>query len=260
MTARTPNKRGPHEHITSTDWRLLVCTAIFLCSIVLKISDNPKISQIRSITIDILEGGLPTNQALVVMGRMLDKEDLVSVFLPSNQIGVQEQEANNKVSTDIYTESNYEEEALEDRTTSHFPDQIDKTVYVLKYRTVSPVIGTKSSDFGERIHPITGKQSFHYGLDIAAPKGTDIVAFADGTVRETGSNSYGNYVIIDYDDGFSTLYAHCSKVLSKAGDSVLCGEKVAEVGATGKATGNHLHLELWHANKALDPGLYVSYT
>mgnify|MGYP000514914811 CR=1 FL=1 len=76
-------------------------------------------------------------------------------------------------------------------------------------------------------------------------------------MRETGESGYGLYVIVDHADGFATLYAHCSSISAKVGDTVTCGEQIAKVGQTGNATGPHLHLELWHNGAALDPADYL---
>lgn len=87
----------------------------------------------------------------------------------------------------------------------------------------------------------------HKGLDLAAPKGTAIYAVNDGTVYKAGNgvldSSYGNQVVIKHSDGTYTNYAHMSKITTSAGKKVSAGTKIGEVGMTGKATGNHLHIE-----------------
>lgn len=143
------------------------------------------------------------------------------------------------------------------RERSLFPDTVDETVHVLSFAPALPVAGTLTSGFGSRLSPTTGEPSFHYGLDIAADEGTPIAAFADGTVREVGESDYGKYLIVDHADGFSTLYAHCSSMLSGVGDEVRSGDTIALVGQTGNATGPHLHLELWKDGMALDPADYL---
>ena len=93
------------------------------------------------------------------------------------------------------------------------------------------------------------------GVDIGAPKGTGIYAAAGGIVlvaRSSGWNGgYGNYVVIQHDNGTQTLYSHASKVLVSAGDRVAQGQTIATVGATGLATGNHLHFEVRGAKNPL---------
>ncbi len=122
-----------------------------------------------------------------------------------------------------------------------------------------PVVGTISSHYGYRTHPITGVYSMHNGLDIAADKGTEIIAAYAGEVTSAGySSSYGYYVIISHDQSMKTLYAHCSKLLVNEGDMVEKGDKIALVGSTGRATGPHLHFEVRVSNYRIDPEWLLS--
>ena len=119
-------------------------------------------------------------------------------------------------------------------------------------------MGMTSSGFGYRVHPIHGDVRFHYGTDFAANAGTDVLCFADGKVIEAGYDSgYGNYIKIEHNDEFSTLYAHCSLLLVAVGDEVAKGEKIAYVGETGLATGPHLHFELMRNGKYINPEYYL---
>mgnify|MGYP001180886967 CR=1 FL=1 len=139
------------------------------------------------------------------------------------------------------------------------PDHVEMEQEILGFDYCTPVVGTLSSGFGYRDHPVDGEERFHYGIDIAADTGTEIDCFADGVVTAVGvSSSYGNYLIISHDGGFSTLYAHCSRILAHAAQSVREGEKIAEVGETGLATGPHLHFELHADQEYLNPIYYVS--
>lgn len=124
--------------------------------------------------------------------------------------------------------------------------------------TVVPVMGTATSGFGYRDSPINGNNEFHLALDIAATEGTEIGAFAAGTVEYIGkSDEFGNYLKINHDNNVSTFYAHCNKLLVHKGDQVACGQTVALVGHTGNATGSHLHLTIEKDNIRLDPAYYV---
>ena len=112
-----------------------------------------------------------------------------------------------------------------------------------------PVAGTITSQFGHRVDPITGEVSSHTGTDIACAEGTPILAAADGTVTVANSldswgGSYGYYIQIDHGTGLETLYAHCSSICVTTGQQVQAGEVIGYVGHTGRATGNHLHLEV----------------
>lgn len=125
-------------------------------------------------------------------------------------------------------------------------------------KTVTPVIGAVTSGFDYRISPFTGKREFHVAIDIAANTGTEIRAFADGVVRYIGeSDEFGLYFMIDHDNGVATFYAHCSRLLVRKGESVSCGQTVALVGETGKATGPHLHFTIEKDGIRLNPAYYV---
>lgn len=94
----------------------------------------------------------------------------------------------------------------------------------------------------------------HTGIDIAAASGTPIKASGDGRVVSASyRNGYGNTVIIDHGGGVTTLYAHCSKLYVKAGQSVKQGEKIAAVGSTGLSTGPHVHWEVRINGKPVNP-------
>ncbi len=113
---------------------------------------------------------------------------------------------------------------------------------------------TVSSHFGERSNPITHNAETHKGVDLAAPKGSDIFAAEGGTViLSQKSASYGNYIIIDHGNGMQTLYAHCSKLLKRVGDTVEKGDIIARVGSTGQSTGPHLHFEVIKNGEYLNP-------
>lgn len=125
-------------------------------------------------------------------------------------------------------------------------------------KTVAPVSGSVTSYFGYRTSPITGNREFHLALDIAAEEGTEVGAFADGTVEYIGeSDEFGLYLKISHANGVSSFYAHCSRLLVSKGDVVTCGQTVALVGHTGDATGDHLHLTIEKDNIRLDPAYYV---
>lgn len=119
--------------------------------------------------------------------------------------------------------------------------------------------GLHSSGFGYRLHRLENKVKFHYGTDFAANSGTTVCAFADGTVLAAGqSEGYGNYVKLGHAGGYATLYGHCSKLLVRAGETVTLGQPIALVGATGKATGPHLHFELMHDGYYYNPEFYLA--
>ena len=124
--------------------------------------------------------------------------------------------------------------------------------------TATPVLGHINSPYGYRDHPINGKHQFHGGLDIGAQSGDTIQAFAAGRVEYVGEDkSYGLYLQLDHGNGIKSFYAHCKKICVKKGQEVALGEKIAEVGSSGSATGPHLHLELKYNKTHLDPTYYI---
>ena len=138
------------------------------------------------------------------------------------------------------------------------PENVSYEVAALPFAETTPVAGYTSSGFGYRIHPIQNNLRFHYGTDFAADAGTEILAFADGTVLAAGEDAgYGNYVKLDHGDGYVTLYGHCSQLLVSEGTHVSRGQTIALVGATGQATGPHLHFELIHHGVYLNPEFYL---
>lgn len=119
-----------------------------------------------------------------------------------------------------------------------------------------PLRGTITSRFGYR--SIFGGTSYHSGLDIAAPYGTQISAADGGTVTFVGwRGSYGQTVIITHDNGMVTYYAHCSSLLVNTGDRVYQGQAIARVGMTGTATGYHCHFEVRVNGHSVDPEAYL---
>ncbi len=112
-----------------------------------------------------------------------------------------------------------------------------------------------SSRFGPR-----GRR-FHHGLDISAPKGTEILAYQQGKVIYAARmSSFGLFVVIEHADGSFSRYAHMSEILAKVGDIVSAGTVIGKVGSTGRSTGNHLHLEIIQNNERIDPELIIKST
>ena len=143
-----------------------------------------------------------------------------------------------------------------------------------------PTWSTITSNFGPRIHPITGEvNSFHTGVDIADgkvagitnviasrrgrvvyPSRTDRIDCPTSNALDNCGGGYGNYVIIEHDDGYSTLYAHLHQmtVTVAAGDYVLQGQVIGKIGSSGNSTGPHLHFEVRYNGSAVEPLNYVN--
>ncbi|MCH1912951.1 M23 family metallopeptidase [Leptospira noguchii] len=114
--------------------------------------------------------------------------------------------------------------------------------------------GIISSRFGKRKDPFTRKETFHGGLDMAAEEGTPVYASADGEVSFSNKKGgYGNLIILGHKLGYETLYGHLSSISVRPGEKVHKGQKIGEVGQTGRATGNHLHFEVRRFNQRQKP-------
>jgi murein DD-endopeptidase MepM/ murein hydrolase activator NlpD len=123
---------------------------------------------------------------------------------------------------------------------------------------IRPVPGRITSGFGPRLHPILGYTRMHTGVDMTAPLGQAIRAGAAGTVIWAGTyGGYGLTVIVDHGAGMTTLYAHQSRLHVGRGDTVAAGDTVGEAGATGLATGPHLHFEVRIDGTPVDPEDYL---
>ena len=143
---------------------------------------------------------------------------------------------------------------------------------VFKYLVVSgngiwgsPFVGKNwnsavTSEFGWRTDPLNGSKAFHEGLDIAYPTGTQINAVSGGVVTSVvfSKTGYGHHIRVDCGDGVTVLYAHCSDIFVTKGQSVAAGQVIAEVGATGRVTGAHLHLGVLVNGEDVNPREYIS--
>ena len=121
-----------------------------------------------------------------------------------------------------------------------------------------PIATEISSEFGHRTDPFNRKKAFHSGLDFRGNTGDPVQATGSGRVKESGyASDYGEFIRVSHGNGFETLFAHLSKRLVKRGDRIVQGQKVGLVGSTGRSTGSHLHYEIHHQGKPVDPMRYV---
>ena len=140
------------------------------------------------------------------------------------------------------------------------PSAPDRDYGKTDWNMIMPVSGRISSRFGYRVDPVTKRRNtFHKGIDIAAPAGTPVYAAEDGTVikAEFVKSGYGNLIIIKHSNDVATYYGHLSGFEVRNGKKVRKGELIARVGSTGKSTGPHLHFEVRKGKEAMNPEEYI---
>jgi murein DD-endopeptidase MepM/ murein hydrolase activator NlpD len=122
-----------------------------------------------------------------------------------------------------------------------------------------PIIkGWLSSYFGMRTHPLSGRREMHKGIDFAGKMGGPVIAVAKGVVTYAGKRyNYGNLVEIAHGNGYTTRYAHNSKILVSVGDTVEKGFQIAEIGSSGRSTGPHVHFEVLQNGREINPVRFI---
>jgi murein DD-endopeptidase MepM/ murein hydrolase activator NlpD len=120
--------------------------------------------------------------------------------------------------------------------------------------SIWPAHGWLTGTFGGRSDPFTGEPGFHQGLDISTDRGQPVFATADGTIRSAAfTGEYGNLIVVDHGFGLMTRYGHLSAFATKPGQVVKRGAVIGYVGATGRATGSHLHYEILANGQLINP-------
>ena len=141
-------------------------------------------------------------------------------------------------------------------------DQLNSLSTVLAHVPLSlPVSAAsfdRSSGFGVRPDPFTGRYAFHPGIDLAGPRGAMVRATAPGTVVFAGyRGGYGNMVEVDHGFGLHTRYGHLSKITVRPGAKIAKGTAIGRVGSTGRSTGPHVHYEVWYDNVVKNPNKFI---
>lgn len=261
--------------------QILICGTIFVLLVAVKLLMPGKMAAFRETAVSLMQRNMDVQAVFSAVGRLFSGEDEAktamqevyqAVFQPEQEKAAPQETtvvstAETSGALELLHTYQYNttetEEAVQPLgivyTEENLPEGVSLEQAVLGFSYCTPVAGTLTSSFGYREHPIEGEDLFHYGVDLAANTGTAISCFADGTVTAVGeSSSYGKYCIVRHQDGYATLYAHCSEICTSSGAAVEQGEKIAEVGETGMATGSHLHFELMKDGTYLNPIYYVS--
>ncbi|HHE38260.1 MAG TPA: M23 family metallopeptidase [Candidatus Cloacimonetes bacterium] len=146
------------------------------------------------------------------------------------------------------------------KTHHELADKVElKKLLYLQTPSIYPTYGRISDTYGWRKHPITGKRSFHKGIDFGNVSGTPIYATADGIIKKSSREKYfGKYIVITHKFGYQTKYAHLQKSFVKSGQTVKRGEIIGLMGNSGRSTGNHLHYEVLRYNQNRNPYKYLN--
>lgn len=202
---------------------------------------------------------LKEKQSIIV----LEKEALDKEMAKLNEL---EEEKQTKIKSIIksqnYIESKIEDLTIENKNLTNILEESSSSSGGVNYGNgnfINPTTGRYTSNYGYRIHPITKKRSFHSGQDIANSYGTKIVAADAGKVVKASYNgAYGNAIVIEHGNGYSTMYAHLQSFAVSVGDVVTQGQKIGEMGSTGWSTGPHLHYEVWYNGKHMNPRQFLN--
>lgn len=191
-----------------------------------------------------------------------ERKILDSEMAELNNLEIEKQAKISKITaTQKDIESQIEDLTIENANLTAILQQTSSSSSGVSYGSgtfINPTTGRYTSNYGWRIHPITGKRSFHTGQDIANSYGTPIVAADGGKVIKASYNgAYGNTVIVDHGNNYSTMYAHLQSFSVSVGDTVTQGQKLGEMGSTGWSTGPHLHYEVWYNGQHMNPRQFL---
>ena len=258
QTGCSRGKRGQTSPPQHGYIQAVVCGILFVVLIALKLVMPGNLGAVRETLAQWLVRDADFVSAFSAVGRAVSGERGVADSLSDAYVAVFGGNAAKEVSGNLIGVEISDDEAAVLLTQRELPPFAAAQQRILGFDYVSPLEGKMTSPFGWREHPMTGEETFHYGVDLAASEGTDIASFADGTVGVVGDNvELGKYVTVYHENGVSTLYAHCSTVTVKSGAGVKKGETVGRVGCTGNATGAHLHFEILDGEEYLNPVYYL---
>lgn len=260
------------ERVTKS--KVYICSAIFVALTIIKMFmpqlSNNIVSELQTV-FDIEQKQM---QSVLAIGSALTSGDALSVLkkhedktgkgevIDESESEIQEAVSGEEVLQETKPTEQEMKKAVFMKSQEAYSDyavpvNVSYDIVSIGFDYVAPIDGVTSSGFGYRVHPIKNEVKFHYGTDFAASEGTEIHAFADGTVIAAGyDEGYGYYIVMSHANGFRTLYAHCSK-LCVGCQRVEKGEVIALVGQSGSATGAHLHFELQSDGIYLNPEFYI---
>ncbi len=294
LERRTGSKTRADKRINRSIIKLLICFAIFAAAVLIKLMFPETAESANAQVMSILGEDIDYKAAVVTLGEGLSGEKEFReamaeaceyAFAMNGKISEETKEGKKpqgEKETSAETENAAEEtvikskaedkedkaakavaayiESIGEYASLELPAQVTYDMPEIGFECMLPAKGTLTSKFGYRMHPIDNEVKFHYGIDVGAAEGTEVVSFADGKVSAAGeSTTLGKYLIIAHADGAESLYAHCSEFFVSSGDTVKKGQKIAAMGQTGAATGSNLHFELRVNDLYVNPQYYVTW-
>ena len=251
------------QPIRPGELRVLICGAVFILLVALKLALPDNMASARAALGRWLVRDADFTAAFSAVGRAVSGEGGVLDSVEDAYVAVFGESEATEVSKPVALETADADAAAEPEPAAladlrDLPAHAVAEQRVLGFAYAAPLAGEATSDFGWREHPTTGREAFHYGVDLAAEEGTAVACFADGTVGVTAESvELGKYVTVHHARGVTTLYAHLSRVSVSSGDTVRLGDTLGEVGSTGNATGPHLHFEVHDGEDYLNPQYYL---
>ena len=253
--AAAGSRRGEREPSAASRLRLVrvtVCGALFVSLVLLKLVLPGNLSAFRGTLAQWLVRDADFTEAFAAIGHAAAAPERFAESLGNAYVAVFGGNGAEEVGGGA---------EVPQQTERALPDYVLDAQPALPFAYASPLNGTLTSGFGWREDPNGGAEAFHTGLDLAADEDAAFACFADGTVGVVGESTVlGKYLTVRHAEGYETLYAHCNRITVSSGQSVARGDKLGEVGATGNATGAHLHFELLSGSKYLDPSAYAAGT
>ena len=229
-------------------WQMTVSAMILIGVIALKLLAPQSVSRYRETLLDLIGHNTDFVAVFSEVGRAADLDGGIKEVLNDAYVAVFGA-----------ADSGSQTGGNTDYSAENTPPNVCLTQQVLGFDYVQPVAGMVTDGFGYRDHPIDGDMRFHYGVDMEANSGDVICSFADGTVTAVGESSdLGKYITVLHANGYTTLYAHCSRITASSAQQVKAGDPIAEAGDTGRTTGPHLHFEMHRDTTYLNPVYYVS--
>jgi len=217
----------------------------------IKIADLEKSKQAQEVAFREEKENLITN----AVSELTERSELIEEIVGSIGIKLPKKQASNANSGGPFIE---DEAQLQDELI-YRADKYLKTIRLLPLGR--PVPGKITSRYGKRKDPLNKKTSFHTGVDFRGKRGEDIRATADGVVKKAFRNGgYGNYVMIDHGNGYTTSFSHMKKYLVRRGDQIKRGQVIGLIGNTGRSTGPHLHYEVALDGKTINPYNFMKIT